>query len=366
MTDASSNSTNGKPKAKAKKRVAGLRPRSGNAMLNNPALAGADTVVARSALGNGNVGTAQPDTVEHFNNSPHAPARIEDSSATVAEAQGAATALPGPSALVEATPIPEAPQPEQVAQAERQVDVPINSALVEPQVDSNDVIGGGDERDETIAASDSTDQLPADDMSQADAEAGEAAANPGETATDVTETSSRKRASGARGRAREKKASPQSNSIGPAHAALWGSWRESRLDLKLRKKDWKTQPFRFAVDLVASLSERVASDCASSGRALTAAQYIDAAMSLHLPSSIEDQLKLAEEFLRSRDADVGAGQQGSHRVSPAVYEIASKLPNALRGAGHGRTAVHVYSGALDRFLKAIDEEGPLGDPPSAA
>ncbi|MFE5828368.1 hypothetical protein ACFQ7B_42485 [Streptomyces erythrochromogenes] len=123
---------------------------------------------------------------------------------------------------------------------------------------------------------------------------------------------------------------------------------------------WQTQPFRFAQDLVDQLSKRVAADCKTSGRMLTAAQYVDAAMTRHLPSSIEEQLDLAEDFLLKRDSDVGTGQQGSHRVSPEVYAIASDLPNAMRTAGHARTAVHVYSGALDRFLEELKAEGPLG------
>ncbi|MFM9452420.1 hypothetical protein [Streptomyces europaeiscabiei] len=83
-------------------------------------------------------------------------------------------------------------------------------------------------------------------------------------------------------------------------------------------------------------------------------------MSLYLPRTIEEQLELAEEFLLSRDSDVGTGKQASHRVSPEVFAIASPLANELREAGHARIAVHVYSGALDRFLRDLEEEGPLG------
>ncbi|MFI6688055.1 hypothetical protein [Streptomyces sp. NPDC050485] len=132
------------------------------------------------------------------------------------------------------------------------------------------------------------------------------------------------------------------------------------MDLKLRKQRWQTHPFRFAPDLVTTLSARVAADSTSSGKQLTAAQYVDAAMSLYLPVSIEQQLDLAEDFLVSREADVDAGKQGSHRVSPEVFAIASRLPNELRQAGHARTAVHVYSGALDLYLRALEEEGLLG------
>ncbi|MYZ36646.1 MULTISPECIES: hypothetical protein [unclassified Streptomyces] len=132
------------------------------------------------------------------------------------------------------------------------------------------------------------------------------------------------------------------------------------MDLKLRRDAWQTHPFRFAADLVTVLSKRVAQDCSSSGKALTAAQYVDAAMSLYLPETIEEQLELAEDFLLSRETDVGTGKQASHRVSPEVYTLAAPLANDLRQAGHARIAVHVYSGALDKFLQDLEAEGPLG------
>ncbi|WEP00787.1 hypothetical protein A6P39_042200 (plasmid) [Streptomyces sp. FXJ1.172] len=153
--------------------------------------------------------------------------------------------------------------------------------------------------------------------------------------------------------------SRQSSKIGPAHQALLNSWRSSRLDLQLRRQGWQTHPFRFAPDLVAQLSKRVAQDCSSSGKSLTAAQYVDAAMSLYLPQTIEEQLELAEEFLLSRETDVGTGKQASHRVSPEVFAVAAPLANDLREAGHARIAVHVYSGVLDRFLQDLEAEGPL-------
>ncbi|WDN55915.1 hypothetical protein [Streptomyces clavuligerus] len=132
------------------------------------------------------------------------------------------------------------------------------------------------------------------------------------------------------------------------------------MDLKLRRDAWQTHPFRFAPDLMTQLSRRVAQDCSSSGKSLTAAQYVDAAMLQYLPTTIEEQLVLAEEFLLSRETEVGTGKQASHRVSPEVYAIASPLANELREAGHARIAVHVYSGALDSFLRDLKAEGPLG------
>jgi hypothetical protein len=131
------------------------------------------------------------------------------------------------------------------------------------------------------------------------------------------------------------------------------------MDLKLGKNLWKTLPFRFAPDLVAGLATRVAQDRESSGRALTVAQYVDSAMRLYLPQDTDAQLALAEAFFIRREGDVPAGRQSSHRVSPQVFEVASRLPNDLRMVGRARTAVHVYSAAMDLFLSALEAEGPL-------
>ncbi|WP_407916386.1 hypothetical protein [Kitasatospora sp. NE20-6] len=131
------------------------------------------------------------------------------------------------------------------------------------------------------------------------------------------------------------------------------------MDLKLGKNQWRTLPFRFAPDLVAALSARVGQDRETSGRQLTIAQYVDAAMRLYLPSDTSAQLALAEELFIRREGDVPAGRQASHRVSPAVYDVASRLPNDLRSVGRARTGVHVYSAALDLFLTALNDEGPL-------
>ncbi|MGW4897378.1 hypothetical protein ACWEQL_34750 [Kitasatospora sp. NPDC004240] len=146
---------------------------------------------------------------------------------------------------------------------------------------------------------------------------------------------------------------------GAARQAVLTSWTESTMDLKLGKNQWRTMPFRFAPDLVASLNARVAQDRETSGRPLTVAQYVDAAMRIYLPADTEAQLALAEAFFIRREGDVPAGRQASHRVSPAVYEVAYRLPNDLRMVGRARTAVHVYSASLDLFLTAISEEGPL-------
>ncbi|MEW1914623.1 hypothetical protein AB0442_40675 [Kitasatospora sp. NPDC085895] len=157
----------------------------------------------------------------------------------------------------------------------------------------------------------------------------------------------------------QRRSSGRRAASGVARQAVLTSWTESTMDLKLGKNQWRTLPFRFAPDLVASLSARVGQDREASGRQLTIAQYVDAAMRLYLPADTDAQLALAEGFFIRREGDVPAGRQASHRVSPAVYEVASKLPNDLRMVGRARTGVHVYSAALDLFLTALADEGPL-------
>ncbi|GJF33038.1 hypothetical protein KNE206_57380 [Kitasatospora sp. NE20-6] len=163
----------------------------------------------------------------------------------------------------------------------------------------------------------------------------------------------------ASGSGRQRKPGVRRGASGVTRQAVLTSWTESTMDLKLGKNQWRTLPFRFAPDLVAALSARVGQDRETSGRQLTIAQYVDAAMRLYLPSDTSAQLALAEELFIRREGDVPAGRQASHRVSPAVYDVASRLPNDLRSVGRARTGVHVYSAALDLFLTALNDEGPL-------
>lgn len=343
MSEPSSNSEGESPAPKKKptKRIAGLRPRTASALLSNPALSGAASVVARSVLGQGPTPAASPEVTTGPSAVVPAPSPSTDRPA--AEVSPAIDLLSTPTRL-QSTPLQEA----QVSS----LPAPAPDAAIrpeEPEVTATIVGGEGDPR--AIEEPDS-DSAP---MGQKPPSTPLPSPN-----KSVDGTGQRKRTA-PRTTGRDSKPDPvAAKELSEAHKALLNSWRDSRLDLKLRKKGWQTQPFRFAADLVESLSKRVAEDCKSSGKTLTAAQYVDAAMARHLPQSIEEQLDLAEEFLVSRDSDVGTGQQGSHRVSPEVYAIASELPNALRQQGHARTAVHVYSGALDRFLSELEEAGPLG------
>ncbi|OIV37103.1 hypothetical protein BIV57_12755 [Mangrovactinospora gilvigrisea] len=145
---------------------------------------------------------------------------------------------------------------------------------------------------------------------------------------------------------------------GWAHRAVLDSWTASTFDVKLRRNQWKTHPFRFAPDLAEALGRRVAEDRESSGRSLTVAQVVNAAMASVLPAELDEQIALGEEFFEGR-LDVPAGKQASHRISPEVYEVVSRLPDRLKAAGRGRITTHIYSAALERFLKELEAEGPL-------
>ncbi|ODA70274.1 hypothetical protein APS67_005500 [Streptomyces sp. AVP053U2] len=345
------------PKKRTAKKVAALRPRPD--LLSNPALSGAASVAARSVLGQG-AGVHADKTVQ-IPASAAQDAIAVPAPSTPLDSQGAAEAVtPAKDQALNEGAESGSVTPLSVSATDVQPSQPAGPDLGDPSVP--DSAGPGATRGTPHAP-----QGLADD--------GEAAADqhhvapaskqpgPGERGT-TAETSEAEPNAGeapASGSRRKRSVSTrQGPKVGPAHTALLNSWRSSRVDLKLRRDAWQTHPFRFAADLVTQLSKRVAQDCSSSGKSLTAAQYVDAAMSQYLPATIEEQLALAEEFLLSRETDVGTGKQASHRVSPEVYAVAAPLANDLREAGHARIAVHVYSGALDSFLRDLEAEGPLG------
>ncbi len=356
--------TSGAERKQPKKRkVAALRPRPD--LLSNPALSGAASVAARSVLGQGAgvqpvksvqvpASAAQDAIAVPAPSTPHdsqgaAEAVAPDTTQTTAEDQALSKGAESGSVTPLSVPATDV-QPSQPAR-------PDLGDLSSPDTANSGTTSGktphayhgladdGEAADQHVVAHDAEQPGPGErattaESSEAEPKAGEAPSS----------ASRRKRSASAR----------QGSKVGPAHTALLNSWRSSRVDLKLRRDAWQTHPFRFAADLVTQLSKRVAQDCSSSGKSLTAAQYVDAAMSQYLPATIEEQLALAEEFLLSRETDVGTGKQASHRVSPEVYAVAAPLANDLREAGHARIAVHVYSGALDSFLRDLEAEGPLG------
>lgn len=349
-----------KPKKRTAKKVAGLRPRPD--LLSNPALSGAASVAARSVLGQG-AGVQPVQPVQVPASAAHDAIAVPAPS-TPFDSQGAAEAV-----APDTTQTPAEDQAlSEGAESGSVTLLSVSATDVQPSqpdlgdLSSPDTASSGASHGKTSHAyqglpddGEAPDQhLVAHDDEQP---------GPGEEATTAETSEADPRAGGAPSSGSRRKRSVstrQGAKVGPAHTALLKSWRNSRVDLKLRRDAWQTHPFRFAADLVTQLSKRVAQDCSSSGKSLTAAQYVDAAMSRYLPATIEEQLALAEEFLLSRETDVGTGKQASHRVSPEVYAVAAPLANDLREAGHARIAVHVYSGALDSFLRDLESEGPLG------
>ncbi|MFE0356512.1 hypothetical protein ACFW2K_22590 [Streptomyces nigra] len=132
------------------------------------------------------------------------------------------------------------------------------------------------------------------------------------------------------------------------------------IDLRMRKKEWAAHPFRFTPDQITQMNTRAANDSEATGLPLTSAQYVNAAMAMYLPASLEAQLELAEAFLREMGARrIPEGQQSSYRVSPEVLEVVRPLSNHLKAAGKARTGYHIYAAVLSRFLKDLEAEGPL-------
>ncbi|MFJ1641668.1 hypothetical protein [Streptomyces sp. NPDC088256] len=379
-TDGPAKKTVKKPVKKAAKRAA-LRPRPPGSILNNPALAGAQTVVARSVLGQGGAGTEVPAPLPQAPTevSPVLPPRPQTTNVVPApsrpaEGQGRGEPAAGetyqPTPPTESSPPPAdrpvggsepkpepepEPKPEAEAEAEPRTTAPKDAV----------VAGISEAHPEPLEAADvpapSHEEPPGHKQLSGYKEPRSSTAAPTPAAAAPQPASGAESSTHTAGARKKRAASPRGGAkLGPAHEAIFRSWRNSRVDLKMGRQSWQTHAFRFAPDLVAILSRRVAQDSTSAGKALTAAQYVDAAMTLYLPRTIPSQLELAEEFLLSRDSDVGTGKQASHRVSAEVYAIASPLANELRIAGHPRLAVHVYSGVLDRFLRDLEEEGPLG------
>ena len=144
-----------------------------------------------------------------------------------------------------------------------------------------------------------------------------------------------------------------------AQRALMDSCKRSGIDLKLRKKEWQDHAFRFTPELITKLARRVAEDSEATGRKLTNAHYVDAAMATLLPKTTDEQMDLAEKFLWSNDAEVPEGKQSTYRVSPEVFAVAAPLSNRLKAAGRARTAYHVYSAVLTAYFEQLEKEDPF-------
>ncbi|WP_446046105.1 hypothetical protein [Streptomyces olivaceus] len=143
-----------------------------------------------------------------------------------------------------------------------------------------------------------------------------------------------------------------------AHRAVAHSWTESTLDLMLGTRDWSSVPVRLTKGMAEKLTKRMVSDSAATGKRMTQAVYVDAAFRRHLPKSIEEQVALAAAYVRS--GRVGTtGKQSTYRVGPDIAALVTSMPMDMKSAGRGRTAVHVFSAAVQALLDELEEDGPL-------
>ncbi|WP_159064132.1 hypothetical protein [Streptomyces canus] len=344
-------------KKAASKRISALRRPEGNgALLNNPALSGVKETVSRSYIGGGQGVIPGPSTSD---DAPSASgAATPDSRDTAADAAVAPTTdsselaskapeselpeIPGDrSTTPDSTPEPasdiaDAPAGPQSTTATSQL---VRSE--EPQVaaEANGAVTGPDQGTQLTPASDHS--------ANADVEDGDD--DHTDEANDAKQADAKKRSATPRGRRRQ-----------TAQQILEKSYTESVIDLRLRKKEWAAHPFRFTPDQITQMNKRAAEDSAATGLSLTSAQYVNAAMAMHLPATLEEQLDLAEAFLRDMGARrIPEGQQSSYRVSPEVLDIVRPLSNHLKAAGKARTGYHIYSAVLARYLQDLASEGPL-------
>ncbi|MEU2282480.1 hypothetical protein ABZ614_11170 [Streptomyces sp. NPDC013178] len=324
------------PQKKAAKRIAQLRrPSAAGSPLSNPALAGVKETVNRSYIGQGQrvpAPTTPDEAVPHpeVRSSEPTPADEPTASGTGENAEVAPVVAP---------PVQTPARPH----AEEQ------SGAGEQPVERLSTPSTGTSTTETSAQA-------AEQPAPARRHGAEPAAGPQAIREDRTrDQDSGPRREGAQSSAR----SGMGRRLG-AHEVLEKSYTESVIDLRLRKKEWAAHPFRFTPDLIVRLNTRAAEDSAATGLPLTSAQYVNAAMTMHLPASLEQQLELAEAFLRDMGARrIPEGQQSSYRVSPEVLEVVRPLSNHLKAAGKARTGYHIYSAVLSRFMTDLEAEGPL-------
>ncbi|MFD3422066.1 hypothetical protein [Streptomyces decoyicus] len=335
--------SNQKPAKKAAKKTAAKRitqlrrpDNTPGALLGNPALGGVKETVSRSFIGQGQriPAPATPDDAEVENASAHDPSgtpTAPSAQAAPAEVEDSTSASP--------TSAPQTAPSAQAAPAEVEDSTsasPTSAPQTAPSTESTTTAG------DTPAAKPGIDRGRRGDGDHVTAET---------TGDQPPETrkSPANRPAAARGR---RKLSAQQN--------LEKSYTESVIDLRLRKKDWAAHPFRFTPDLITQMNTRAAKDSASTGLSLTSAQYVHAAMAMHLPDSLDEQLELAEGFLRDMGARrIPEGQQSSYRVGPEVLAVVRPLSNHLKAAGKARTGYHIYSAVLSRFMKDLEAEGPL-------
>lgn len=355
-------------KAAAKRLTALRRPESNGALLNNPALSGVKETVNRSYLGGGQGAIPGPPTSDDAPSPdptttpdrPQAAASAPETAPTTGSARPAEpvalhpssadhaphaqeTGLPEHRGVRSTTPAsefePASDIPDQPTGAQSTTSDSRRVVAEEPEV-AAEANGVGSKSDRTQLTptgnhSETTEVSDGDDVTI--------------DADDDKEADAKKRSTTPRARRRQ-----------TAQQILEKSYTESVIDLRLRKKDWAAHPFRFTPAQITQVNKRAAEDSAATGLPLTSAQYVNAAMTMHLPATLEEQLDLAESFLRDMGARrIPEGQQSSYRVSPEVLAIVRPLSNHLKAAGKARTGYHIYSAVLARFLKDLASEGPL-------
>ncbi|MEV7885193.1 hypothetical protein ACWD3I_25285 [Streptomyces sp. NPDC002817] len=368
------------PRKTTAKRITALRRPEGNeALLNNPALSGIKETVSRSYIGGGQGVIPAPSTPDDAlspesvapESSPEAEA--DDAKSAAVHTAPEAEPVQAQSSGAEVTHVPSSQAhdltdtggdrstPTDVTTEPARVNVTVIRGD-QPRAGENEPAGTDKPRDSVAAdgpRSEATtdahvttagNQLGATEAADSDEEAHPpTATEQAEAEPADTESADGKKRSGPRVRRRQS-----------AQQVLERSYTESVIDLRLRKKEWAAHPFRFTPDQISQMNTRAAEDSADTGLPLTSAQYVNAAMAMYLPVTLDEQLGLAEAFLRDMGTRrIPEGQQSSYRVSPEVLDIVRPLSNHLKAAGKARTAYHIYSAVLARFLKDLAAEGPL-------
>ncbi|MFK4103178.1 hypothetical protein ACI2L1_24460 [Streptomyces sp. NPDC019531] len=341
---------------KASKRISALRRPEGNsALLNNPALSGVKETVSRSYIGGGQGVIPGPST---SGDAPTSDAKATPDSPEAAA--GAAAVVPATDSAERVSNAPEPDLPEihgDLSTTPERTSEPASDIADAPPGAQSTTTGSEPARAEEpqIAAetngvvSGQGNQLTPTGGHPANAEVADADDDHTDEADDAKQADAKKRSATPRGRRRQ-----------TAQQALEKSYTESVIDLRLRKKEWAAHPFRFTPNQITQMNKRAAEDSAATGLPLTSAQYVNAAMAMHLPATLEEQLDLAEAFLRDMGARrIPEGQQSSYRVSPEVLNIVRPLSNHLKAAGKARTGYHIYSAVLARYLQDLASEGPL-------
>jgi hypothetical protein len=143
-----------------------------------------------------------------------------------------------------------------------------------------------------------------------------------------------------------------------AHAAL----HDSFLDNRINSQQWETWGFRLVPEVKKRLELRLAADKKSAdNRRLAQGHYVNAAM-LHLPESMPERLRMIREFLVTRGGYTPPGKASNYRVSNTVWQVARDLDMEITAAAKRGLVVFLFSAAIERFVDALDIEGPIQPP----